>query len=96
MRHLPNIICLLRIVLIWPILLSLQSGAYERTLWLFALAACQRRAGRVLGQALWLDQPARRAARSCGRQIAAGVGVFAGHLAGADSVVAGHVAVAGT
>jgi cardiolipin synthase (CMP-forming) len=39
MRHLPNIICLLRIVLIWPILLSLQSGAYERTLWLFALAA---------------------------------------------------------
>jgi len=39
MRHLPNIICLLRIALIWPILLSLQSGAYERTLWLFALAA---------------------------------------------------------
>jgi cardiolipin synthase (CMP-forming) len=39
MRHLPNIICLLRIALIWPILFSLQIGAYERTLWLFALAA---------------------------------------------------------
>jgi cardiolipin synthase len=39
MRHLPNIICLLRIGLIWPILFSLERGAYERTLWLFALAA---------------------------------------------------------
>jgi cardiolipin synthase len=39
MRHLPNLICLLRIVLIWPIIQSLIQGNYERTLALFFLAA---------------------------------------------------------
>ena len=39
MRHLPNIICLCRIALIWPIVTGLIDGAYERTLLLFALAA---------------------------------------------------------
>ena len=39
MRHLPNLICLLRIVLVWPIVLSLEQGAYERTLVLFFIAA---------------------------------------------------------
>jgi len=39
MRHLPNLICLLRIVLIWPIVVSLAQGAYERTLVLFFIAA---------------------------------------------------------
>jgi cardiolipin synthase len=39
MRHLPNLICLLRIVLIWPIVDSLAHGAYERTLLLFFIAA---------------------------------------------------------
>jgi cardiolipin synthase len=39
MRHLPNLICLLRIVLIWPIIVSLQQAQYERTLVLFFLAA---------------------------------------------------------
>ena len=40
MRHLPNIICLCRIALIWPILDGLVGGAYGRTLLLFAIAAC--------------------------------------------------------
>ena len=40
MRHLPNIICLLRIALIWPVLVSIQQGAYTRTLLLFFIAAC--------------------------------------------------------
>ena len=39
MRHLPNIICLARIALIWPILDGLIAGAYERTLLLFGVAA---------------------------------------------------------
>ncbi len=39
MRHLPNIICLCRIALIWPIIAGLVGGAYERTLLLFAVAA---------------------------------------------------------
>jgi cardiolipin synthase (CMP-forming) len=39
MRHLPNIICLIRIGLIWPILLSLQQGTYQTTLALFFVAA---------------------------------------------------------
>jgi cardiolipin synthase len=39
MRHLPNIICLARIVLIWPIVAGLVEGAYERTLVLFVVAA---------------------------------------------------------
>jgi cardiolipin synthase (CMP-forming) len=39
MRHLPNIICLLRIALIWPIVASLAAGEYRLTLLLFVLAA---------------------------------------------------------
>lgn len=39
MRHLPNLICLLRIVLIWPIVVSLAHADYERTLVLFFIAA---------------------------------------------------------
>src|ERR1700689_3028983 len=39
MRHLPNLICLLRIVLIWPIVVALEQAAYERTLVLFFIAA---------------------------------------------------------
>jgi len=39
MRHLPNIICLLRIALIWPILASILDGNFTRTLWLFLIAA---------------------------------------------------------
>lgn len=39
MRHLPNIICLCRIALIWPIIAALTGGEYERTLVLFAVAA---------------------------------------------------------
>ncbi|HXR19257.1 MAG TPA: CDP-alcohol phosphatidyltransferase family protein [Steroidobacteraceae bacterium] len=39
MRHLPNLICVLRIVLIWPIVVSLEQGAYPRTLLLFFIAA---------------------------------------------------------
>ena len=39
MRHLPNLICVLRIVLIWPIVLALDGGAYPRALLLFFIAA---------------------------------------------------------
>lgn len=39
MRHLPNLICLLRIALVWPIVLSIAHGDYPRTLVLFFLAA---------------------------------------------------------
>jgi cardiolipin synthase len=39
MRHLPNIICLLRIALVWPLILSLQAGDFPTTLWIFAIAA---------------------------------------------------------
>jgi cardiolipin synthase len=39
MRHLPNIICLLRIALVWPLVASLRAGDFGTTLWVFALAA---------------------------------------------------------
>lgn len=39
MRHLPNLICLLRIVLVWPIVVSIAHGEYPRTLLLFFIAA---------------------------------------------------------
>jgi cardiolipin synthase len=38
-RHLPNLICLLRIGLIWPVVVSLHRGQYLLTLGLFLLAA---------------------------------------------------------
>lgn len=39
MRHLPNIICLLRILLVWPLIQSLRAGDFATTLWIFAIAA---------------------------------------------------------
>ncbi len=39
MRHLPNIICIVRIVLVWPIVAALYTAHYEAALLLFALAA---------------------------------------------------------
>jgi cardiolipin synthase len=38
-RHLPNLICLLRIALIWPIVVSIEQADYPRTLVLFFIAA---------------------------------------------------------
>jgi cardiolipin synthase len=38
-RHLPNLICLVRIGLVWPILQALWSGRYSWALGLFVLAA---------------------------------------------------------
>ena len=39
MRHLPNLICVLRIALVWPIVASIAAGDYARALLLFFLAA---------------------------------------------------------
>lgn len=39
MRALPNLLCLLRIALIWPVVTSIGRGQYTHTLALFALAA---------------------------------------------------------
>jgi cardiolipin synthase len=38
-RHLPNLICLVRLALIWPTLSALHAGEYRTTLALFILAA---------------------------------------------------------
>jgi cardiolipin synthase len=38
-RHLPNLICLARIALIWPLLMALQAGDYEFACVLFVIAA---------------------------------------------------------
>jgi cardiolipin synthase (CMP-forming) len=38
-RHLPNIICLIRIALIWPTLSALRAGSYDLALLLFTVAA---------------------------------------------------------
>jgi len=38
-RHLPNLICLFRIVLVWPILASIARADYAHTLLLFFIAA---------------------------------------------------------
>src|SRR5579863_10573371 len=39
MRHLPNLICLLRIALVWPIVASIAHAQYPQTLLLFFIAA---------------------------------------------------------
>ena len=39
MRHLPNIICLVRLALIWPVAAALHRGQYALALGLFVLAA---------------------------------------------------------
>ena len=39
MRHLPNLICLVRLLLIWPILTWLHAGQYRVALALFIVAA---------------------------------------------------------
>ena len=39
MRHLPNIICLVRLALIWPVAMALNGGRYGLALTLFVLAA---------------------------------------------------------
>lgn len=39
MRHLPNLICLARIALIWPIIAALANANYDFALLLFAVAA---------------------------------------------------------
>jgi cardiolipin synthase (CMP-forming) len=39
LRQLPNLICVGRIVLAWPIVMSLRDGNYAASMWLFALAA---------------------------------------------------------
>ncbi|HEY6515399.1 MAG TPA: CDP-alcohol phosphatidyltransferase family protein [Steroidobacteraceae bacterium] len=39
MRHLPNLICLVRLALIWPVAAALYGGRYDLALALFVLAA---------------------------------------------------------
>ncbi len=39
MRHLPNIICIARLALVWPIIAALYAANYDAALLLFALAA---------------------------------------------------------
>lgn len=39
MRHIPNLICLLRLGLVWPIATALRNGSYELALGLFIAAA---------------------------------------------------------
>jgi cardiolipin synthase len=38
-RHLPNLICLFRIALVWPIVVALQAGDHGRALAIFVLAS---------------------------------------------------------
>jgi cardiolipin synthase len=38
-RHLPNLICLVRLALIWPVILTLHAGQYPAALALFVAAA---------------------------------------------------------
>ncbi|MGB8328327.1 MAG: CDP-alcohol phosphatidyltransferase family protein [Steroidobacteraceae bacterium] len=39
MKHLPNLVCLLRMALVWPIIRALESQAYAAACALFAVAA---------------------------------------------------------
>ena len=39
MRHLPNLICLIRLALVWPILTALHAGEHRMALVLFVIAA---------------------------------------------------------
>ena len=39
MRHLPNLICVLRMLLVWPIIGALRARNFELAMLLFSLAA---------------------------------------------------------
>lgn len=39
LRHLPNLICVIRIALAWPIVAALRSGNYDAAMLVFAIAA---------------------------------------------------------
>jgi cardiolipin synthase len=39
MKHLPNLICVVRMVLVWPTIQALESGAYARACVIFGIAA---------------------------------------------------------
>jgi len=39
LRHLPNLICVIRIALAWPIVAALKSGNYDAAILVFAVAA---------------------------------------------------------
>ncbi len=39
LRHLPNLICVTRIALVWPIVAALRSGNYDLAMLIFAIAA---------------------------------------------------------
>ena len=39
LRHLPNLICVGRIALVWPIVQALQAGRHDQALALFTVAA---------------------------------------------------------
>ena len=72
LRHLPNLICLLRIALIWPILAPLQAGQYLTALALFIAAAVSDGLDGYLAKRFGWTSAARQVPRSAGRQAAAG------------------------
>jgi len=39
MKHLPNLICLVRMALVWPVIVALESGSYGRACLIFGVAA---------------------------------------------------------
>ena len=50
MRHLPNIITLGRILLIWPVVVSMRDGQYLLTLGWFVVAAVSDIVDSVVGE----------------------------------------------
>ena len=75
LRHLPNLITALRMLLVVPLCWLIDDGRYDGALLVAAVAGFQRCARRLARQALRLAELDRRHARSGRRQAAADGGV---------------------
>ena len=72
MRHIPNALSVLRMLLVAPVAWLLARGEYQSTLWSVRLRCGDRRSRRLSRQTLRLDLGARQDSRSAGRQDSAG------------------------
>ena len=75
LRHLPNLLCVLRMVLVLPVALWILDGRYPEVMALFALAAFTDALDGFPREAIRMDQRARQASRSARGQAAADHGL---------------------
>ena len=71
LRHLPNLLCVLRILMVYPVAHWILQERYADVMLLFAVAASTDGLDGFLAKRFRLDQQARQVSRSARRQAAA-------------------------